>query len=505
MDGAPLLVAGGGGGKSRAADAPSRLSLCTHLGLSAYWLPTNLTYLALSVLILPDAIAGFMPDSKGPVLGGLVAVGAFMQLVGPYFGAMSDRTNAARGRGPYMVAGTVGLCVGLLLMAVASDFGLLGAGYLVYQLCSTLAVQPYTAVVADCVAADERGTASGFVGLSQFVGSLLAGALGLVAGEAGTANLLAAIAFTNLVCCAWSVAAIAGRRRAAAAAAAAAARSAAGGAAAAARKAAAPYENWVSMVRAPFKRSARFCWLFALATFYAASAGVAGLYIQYFYIDCVVVVAAAGGGAADDDGGGANAYGSFGAFGDTLHVHTPESAAAAFLLVNLFFSALASVGGGALSDWLDAHWKAHHGAAYDDGDLIGDAPGMAAVPAGGGAERVVAAGLLITTASYALMGLVQTFVASLVAAALLGVGAGFVMAPMWALGECSCTQPQQLAHPIAPAAHSRYLHRPWCCHHKHASPPAAQPSTFCPLIQRTARATCLSTSSTRSRRSWWCQ
>jgi predicted MFS family arabinose efflux permease len=182
------------------AAAITQLTTAQHIGLSFYWLPTTLTFASLAAIIMPDQIATMSaenstaynisptghvaPWSKSNALGVLIVLGAIAQFVGPFIAALSDGTHSPLGnRRFYLVVGTLLLCPGLLIMAWAKNYFLYLFGYIIYQIFSTVAVQPFTAVVADCVPEDQRGTASGWIGLMQFLGNLMGSILGVVQGE----------------------------------------------------------------------------------------------------------------------------------------------------------------------------------------------------------------------------------------------------------------------------------------------------------------------------------
>src|SRR5579875_919521 len=135
----------------------------------------------LSVL-LPTEVIRFVPDqAKARFLGELAGAGALIALLAhPLVGALSDRTRGRLGRRrPYLVAGTLAAAVALVWMALASSFAWLLTGFLLLQLSANVASSPYQAYIPDLVPADQRGAASGYMGLMSMLGAIAS--LGLAA------------------------------------------------------------------------------------------------------------------------------------------------------------------------------------------------------------------------------------------------------------------------------------------------------------------------------------
>ena len=103
------------------------------------------------------------PDSLALV----TAVGGLLALVGtPLFGRMSDRTSSRWGmRRPWMVAGLVGGCLGILVVAVAQSIPVVLAGWCMAQLFFSALLAALVAVLPDQVPIAQRGTVSGVLGV----------------------------------------------------------------------------------------------------------------------------------------------------------------------------------------------------------------------------------------------------------------------------------------------------------------------------------------------------
>jgi MFS family permease len=96
----------------------------------------------------------------------------------PVVGAVSDRTRTRWGRRrPFIVVGTVGDVIFLIGLALSGSFGLVLIFYFLLQTASNTAQGPYQGLMPDVVPESQRGTASGYYGISNAVG-LLAGTVG---------------------------------------------------------------------------------------------------------------------------------------------------------------------------------------------------------------------------------------------------------------------------------------------------------------------------------------
>lgn len=158
------------------ASAGQRLSVPKQLSISAYWLATNVHWTALLLIVLPSQIAKLSGDNQAAALGGLMSVGALVSLVVPLLiGPLSDRCTSWMGRRrPYLLVGTAINLLGLFLMFGAARSGTYVGyllGYLVIQLGNNLAMGAYNGVIPDMVPENQRGTASGFMGLMTQIGS----------------------------------------------------------------------------------------------------------------------------------------------------------------------------------------------------------------------------------------------------------------------------------------------------------------------------------------------
>ena len=160
--------------------AKPHLSRRELLGLSLPWFALNFQFAALLPVVIPAQILLFVaPGSAGNAqqalfLGAMAALGAVTALIlQPTIGALSDRTRTRFGRRrPFMLAGAVGLLVGLTLLALSHALALFIGGLFIVLIANTVSSTASQGLVPDCVPVHQRGTASGFVGLMTLLGTV---------------------------------------------------------------------------------------------------------------------------------------------------------------------------------------------------------------------------------------------------------------------------------------------------------------------------------------------
>ncbi|MGZ3582516.1 MAG: MFS transporter [Ktedonobacterales bacterium] len=158
----------------------AKLSHRELLGLSLPWFALNFQFAALLPVVIPAQILLFVaPGAAGNArqalfLGAMAMLGAVTALVlQPTIGALSDRTRTRHGRRrPYILAGAIGLLIGLSLLAVTHVIALFIAGLFVVVVANTVSGTACQGLVPDCVPAHQRGAASGFMGLMTLLGTV---------------------------------------------------------------------------------------------------------------------------------------------------------------------------------------------------------------------------------------------------------------------------------------------------------------------------------------------
>jgi MFS family permease len=172
-----------------AIDKRAPLTLWGQVSLSALWLGINAITAALLPIVLPLQILLFVaPGAVGNArqaefLGWLSALGAAIALLAPpLVGALSDRTTSPLGRRrPYILIGVAISVVGAWALARPATLTALIVAFLVLQLGSNVTVGAYQGLLPDVTPENQRGAASGYLGLMTILGNVgslaLAGAL----------------------------------------------------------------------------------------------------------------------------------------------------------------------------------------------------------------------------------------------------------------------------------------------------------------------------------------
>jgi MFS family permease len=181
-----------------------RRSIGQLVAISLFWFALNFHWAAVGVLLVPSQViallfreapgatlaarAAWTNDHAGLAQALVVAPGLIVALVAnPYFGLLSDRTPGRFGRRrPYVLGGTVVNVIGLFVMAFAplafivSGSGnalpislfVLMAGLVVVLFSNNAAAAPFHALLPDTVPIEQRGVASGIMGLAYWLGTI---------------------------------------------------------------------------------------------------------------------------------------------------------------------------------------------------------------------------------------------------------------------------------------------------------------------------------------------
>ncbi|GAB3822794.1 MFS transporter [Kribbella italica] len=158
-----------------------------NVGVFAAWLGPIQVLLAKQ----SEAVA---PGNKEFVLGLVTGVGAAVSVVAnPVFGAVSDRTTSRFGRRtPWVLAGSIGGAVGLLVLSGSQAVLWMLVGWCLVQLFGNALLAAVTAAVPDLVPKKQRGVVGGWVALAQTLGALVGVGLATVVGGVGGGYLACA-------------------------------------------------------------------------------------------------------------------------------------------------------------------------------------------------------------------------------------------------------------------------------------------------------------------------
>lgn len=189
-----------------------RLTLREQLLLSLHWFGLNFHWGALLIVAIPASVLRFVsPGEEGRALGLVFGLGAAIALlVQPLAGAWSDRSTLSLGRRrPFLIAGTLLNAAGLLAMAYAPSLTLFAAAFWFLQFANNFGGTAYSGLIPDLVPPDQRGSASGFMGLMTMLGTVLGGLVAGLLMERGLAvplfSLVAAVLLGTMTVTVWQV------------------------------------------------------------------------------------------------------------------------------------------------------------------------------------------------------------------------------------------------------------------------------------------------------------
>ncbi len=152
--------------------------------------PINSTFVALYVLAIiglwiailtPTSVtlalrvATLDPDNKASSLALVAGVGAIFALVSnPIFGRLSDRCTSRWGRRrPFMVGGILIALVALVVVGTAPSIPVVLAGWCLTQIGINAGLTALIAVLPDRIPEHRRGRVSGFMGMTNQVGTVI--------------------------------------------------------------------------------------------------------------------------------------------------------------------------------------------------------------------------------------------------------------------------------------------------------------------------------------------
>jgi MFS family permease len=171
------------------------LGIVHQLTLSVLWLGINAQSAALLPIVIPTQILLFVaPGAVGNAqqatfLGWFSASGAVVALIiPPIIGTLSDHTWHPLGRRhPYIVVGMALALLGAWMLAASPDVSIFAVGFLINQLGANAGIAAYQSLVPDLVGPNQRGAASGYLGLMTILGNI--GSLALAAWLFSNVNL----------------------------------------------------------------------------------------------------------------------------------------------------------------------------------------------------------------------------------------------------------------------------------------------------------------------------
>ena len=127
-----------------------------------------MTLFPVLIVLIPAQVTQIDPINQANSLAFVLTAGAVAALVGSLLaGALSDRTTSRFGRRrPWLLLGTLGVSLGLGVLANSATIPLLALGWIMTQFFGNVLLSSYGAVLPDRVPVRQRGTTQAIIGLS---------------------------------------------------------------------------------------------------------------------------------------------------------------------------------------------------------------------------------------------------------------------------------------------------------------------------------------------------
>jgi MFS family permease len=179
-------------GAAEGTTQAGHISWLRHVGLGSFWFGNNFVTTPVYTILLQLQVAQVIVSSRqGVAIGVATGVGGiFAMVLPPAVGALSDHLKTPWGRRrPLMVAGVLGVLLGLVVMWTAHSYPPLLVGFVMVVAFINVCGGAYAGLIPDLVEGSKTGRASGLLGLFVQLGSVMSLLVTLVLANAGQIKL----------------------------------------------------------------------------------------------------------------------------------------------------------------------------------------------------------------------------------------------------------------------------------------------------------------------------
>lgn len=180
--------------------ARPNLSFTNVLLLNIFWLGYQFFFFIVTIILLPKQVQEIVGDEwKGIGLAVVGFVSGFFNLfLAVSFGALNDKFHSPYGkRRPWMLVGSIGMCLGLFGMWPTDSLAIYTLAYLILTISSIFSSVPFNGLIADSAPPSQTGFVSSVMGSMNLVGYLIAAIVGALVDP--TAPVLLYIAMSTVL------------------------------------------------------------------------------------------------------------------------------------------------------------------------------------------------------------------------------------------------------------------------------------------------------------------
>jgi len=200
-------------GPARTTKGTGRIPRLRHIGLGSFWCGNNFVTTPVYTVLLQIQVAEVVARGQQGTAVGLATVlgGVFAMVLPPVVGHLSDGLRTPWGRRrPIMVAGVLGVVLGLVVLWNAHSYPPILVGFVLVVAFINVASGAYAGLIPDLVQGADIGLASGLLGLFVQLGSVASLLVTLLFANGGqvrmTYGVIIVVAILTLLPTLWAAA-----------------------------------------------------------------------------------------------------------------------------------------------------------------------------------------------------------------------------------------------------------------------------------------------------------